>query len=571
MVNKLKNILLIFLSLNLNSNDYPVEGKTVEANQSMVVTRHYLASRVGNEILMKGGNAVDASIAISFALSVVLPQASPIGGGGFMIIHDAKSGNNYALDYREMAPSAATVDMFIVDSKVDRQLALESYLSSGTPGTVYGLYEAHQRFGSLPWNELVKPSIDLAEKGFIVTNTLAKSLDKETNRRKLSKTSDGKEIFFRDNEPLKEGMMLFQKDLAKTLTLISNFGSDGFYKGTVAQKIHSDMKKNNGLITLTDLNNYEAKFREPIEFIYKDIKIVTMPPPSSGGLLLALMFNMLENINLDKSNPHTAKNILKISEIMQIAYSLRSVHLADPDFYPVPKDGFLNKDIAKELLLNIDDIKTSTSEDFNPENLKIKENTTHYSVVDKYGNAVSTTTTLNTAYGSGIVIKDTGLLMNNEMDDFSAAPNQPNYFELLGNEANKIEPLKRPLSSMTPTIVFKDDKPIIVTGAQGGSRIITAVLQVILNYYEFGLTAEESVHLYRYHHQWKPETLMYEIFDEALMNELIEMGFNLKQRPPDYDYSNGITSSIMIEGDKLIGVSDPRSGDYMSIGISNKK
>ena len=571
MVNKLKNILLIFLTFNLNSNDYPVEGKTVEANQSMVVTRHYLASRVGNEILMKGGNAVDASIAISFALSVVLPQASPIGGGGFMIIHDAKSGNNYALDYREMAPSAATVDMFIVDGEVDRGLALESYLSSGTPGTVHGLYEAHQRFGSLPWNELVKPSIDLAEKGFIVTNTLAKSLNKETNRRKLSKTSDGKEIFFRDNEPLKEGMILFQKDLAKTLTLISNFGSDGFYKGTVAQKIHSDMKKNNGLITLTDLNNYEAKFREPVEFIYKDIKIITMPPPSSGGLLIGLMFNMLENIDLDKSDPHTAKNILQISEIMQIAYSLRSVHLADPDFYPVPKDGFLNKDIAKELLLNIDDIKTSTSEDFNPENLKIKENTTHYSVVDKYGNAVSTTTTLNTAYGSGIVIKDTGLLMNNEMDDFSAAPNQPNYFELLGNEANKIEPLKRPLSSMTPTIVFKDDKPIIVTGAQGGSRIITAVLQVILNYYEFGLTAEDSVHLYRYHHQWKPETLMYEIFDESLMNELIEMGFNLTQRPPDYDYSNGITSSIMIEGDKLIGVSDPRSDDYMSIGISNKK
>ena len=289
---------------------------------------------------MKGGNAVDASIAISFALSVVLPQASPIGGGGFMIIHEAKSGNNYALDYREMAPNAATEDMFIVDGNVNRRLALESYLSSGTPGTVHGLYVAHQRFGSLPWNELVKPAIDLAENGFIVTNTLAKSLDKQTNRRKLSNTSDGKEIFFRDNEPLKEGMILFQKDLAKTLTLISNFGSDGFYKGTVAQKIHSDMKKNNGLITLTDLNNYEAKFREPIEFTYKDIKIVTMPPPSSGGLLLALMFNMLENINLDKSNPHTAKNILKISEIMQIAYSLRSVYLADQIFYPVPKNSF---------------------------------------------------------------------------------------------------------------------------------------------------------------------------------------------------------------------------------------
>ena len=571
MVSKLKNIFLFLIIFNLHSEDLVEEGKTVESDQSMVVTRHHLASRAGNEILMKGGNAVDASIAISFALSVVLPQASPIGGGGFMIIHDAETGKNYALDYREMAPEASTEDMFIVDGEVDRKLALESYLSSGVPGTVYGLYIAHQKFGSLPWKELIKPAISLAENGFQVTTTLANSLDKETNRRKLGKTPDGKKIFFQNNEPLKEGMLLVQKDLAQTLKLVSNFGPAGFYKGVVAQKIHADMKNNNGLITLKDLKGYKAKFREPIEFTYKDIKIVTMPPPSSGGLLLGLMFNMIENIELDKTKPHTAENILKISEIMQIAYSLRSIHLADPDYYPVPKNAFLDKNIAKELLLKVNDSKTSSAEHFDPQNLKIKENTTHYSVVDKHGNAVSNTTTLNTAYGSGVVIKGTGLLMNNEMDDFSAAPNQPNYFELLCNEANKIEPMKRPLSSMTPTIVFKDDKPILVTGAQGGSRIITAVLQIILNYYEFGLSAEESVHLYRYHHQWKPETLMYEIFEEELMNELSEMGFTLKQRPPDYDYSNGITSSIMIEGDKLIGVSDPRSGDYMSIGISSKK
>ena len=571
MVSKLKNIFLFLIIFNLHSEDLVEEGKTVESDQSMVVTRHHLASRAGNEILMKGGNAVDASIAISFALSVVLPQASPIGGGGFMIIHDAETGKNYALDYREMAPKASTEDMFIVDGEVDRKLALESYLSSGVPGTVYGLYIAHQKFGSLPWKELIKPAISLAENGFQVTTTLANSLDKETNRRKLGKTPDGKKIFFQNNEPLKEGMLLVQKDLAQTLKLVSNFGPAGFYKGVVAQKIHADMKKNNGLITLKDLKGYKAKFREPIEFTYKDIKIVTMPPPSSGGLLLGLMFNMIENIELDKIKPHTAENILKISEIMQIAYSLRSIHLADPDYYPVPKNAFLDKNIAKELLLKVNNSETSSAEHFDPQNLKIKENTTHYSVIDKHGNAVSNTTTLNTAYGSGVVIKGTGLLMNNEMDDFSAAPNQPNYFELLGNEANKIEPMKRPLSSMTPTIVFKDDKPILVTGAQGGSRIITAVLQIILNYYEFSLSAEESVHLYRYHHQWKPETLMYEIFEEELMNELIEIGFTLKQRPPDYDYSNGITSSIMIEGDKLIGVSDPRSGDYMSIGISSKK
>ena len=281
MVSKLKNIFLFLLIFNLHSEDLVEEGKTVESDQSMVVTRHHLASRAGNEILMKGGNAVDASIAISFALSVVLPQASPIGGGGFMIIHDAETGKNYALDYREMAPKASTEDMFIVDGEVDRKLALESYLSSGVPGTVYGLYIAHQKFGLLPWKELIKPAISLAENGFEVTTTLANSLDKETNRRKLGKTPDGKKIFFQNDEPLKEGMLLVQKDLAQTLKLVSNFGPAGFYKGVVAQKIHADMKKNNGLITLKDLKGYKAKFREPIEFTYKDIKIVTMPPPSS--------------------------------------------------------------------------------------------------------------------------------------------------------------------------------------------------------------------------------------------------------------------------------------------------
>ncbi len=571
MVKNLTNIFLFFLALQVHASEHIEEGKTVESDQSMVVTRHYLASRVGNEILQNGGNAVDASIAISFALSVVLPQASPIGGGGFMIIHDSETDKNYSLDYREMAPKASTEDMFIVDGEVDRSLALESYLSSGVPGTVYGLHMAHQNFGSLPWNVLLQPAINLARNGFQVTTTLANSLNKETNKRKLSATTDGKQIFFRDGMPLKQGMILVQEDLAKTLELVARFGQAGFYKGTIANKIHLDMTNNNGLITISDLQNYKAKFREPIEFTYKDIKVVTMPPPSSGGLLLGLMFNMLKNIELDKTHPHMPKNILKISEIMQIAYSLRSVYLADPDFYPVPMDSFLNENIAKELLLQVNDSQTSDAKHFDPKNLKIKENTTHYSVVDKYGNAVSTTTTLNTAYGSGIIIKDTGLLMNNEMDDFSAAPNQPNYFELLGNEANKIEPLKRPLSSMTPTIVFKDGEPILVTGAQGGSRIITAVLQIILNYYEFSLSAEESVHLHRYHHQWKPETLMYEEFDKELITELIDLGFILKQRPPDYDYSNGITSSIMIENDKLIGVSDPRSDDYMSIGISSKK
>ena len=563
---KIVHYFLLFFISNLIYSENIASGKTVIANESMVVTRHYLASRVGNEVLLAGGNAIDASVAISFALSVVLPQASPIGGGGFMVIHEAETGENFTIDYREMAPEKASEDMFIVDGEVDRSLALESYLSSGVPGTVYGLYLAHQKFGKLPWKELIKPAIKLASDGFDITPTLAKSIN--TYKDKLSKTDDGKAIFFRNGEPLKAGELLVQKDLGETLTLISRKGPAGFYKGTTAQKIQKDMRLNGGLMSLKDLRNYKAKYREPIEFDYKDLSIVTMAPPSSGGLILGLMFNMLEHVDLDTSNPHDIENIHKIAEIMQIAFSIRSVYLADSDFYEVPSDQFLNKKKAELLSRRINKEQSSTAKEFDPETFKFKENTTHYSVADKFGNIVSTTTTLNTAFGSGIVIKDTGILMNNEMDDFSAAPNQPNYFGLLGAYANRIEPNKRPLSSMTPTIVFQKDKPYMVTGAQGGSRIITAVLQVILNYYEFKLSAEESVYLPRYHHQWQPELLMFESFDEELKKELLDKGYSLYNRPATYDFSNGITSSIMFKEDKLIGVSDNRSDDFLSIGTN---
>ena len=563
---KIFRIILIFLASNLIYSENIESGKTVIANESMVVTRHYLASEVGNEVLLAGGNAIDASVAISFALSVVLPQASPIGGGGFMVVHEGETGKNYTIDYRETAPEKASENMFILDGVVDRSLALESYLSSGVPGTVYGLYIAHQKFGKLPWKELIEPAIKLAVEGFIISPTLANSLN--TYKDKLAKTEDGKTIFFKNEQPLKSGDLLVQEDLGNTLTLISEKGPAGFYKGTTAQKIQKDMKLNGGLISSNDLRNYKAKFRKPIEFNYKDLSIITMGPPSSGGLILALMFNMLEHVELDRSNPHAIDNIHNIAEIMQIAFSIRSVHMADSDFYEVPYSEFLNKKKAELLSRRISEDQTSSAVDFDPETFKFKENTTHYSVVDKFGNMVSTTTTLNTAFGSGIVIKDTGVLMNNEMDDFSAAPDQPNYFGLLGAYANRIEPKKRPLSSMTPTIVFYKDKPYMVTGAQGGSRIITAVMQVILNYYEFRLSAEDAVYLPRYHHQWQPELLMFESFNEELKKELVNKGYNLHNRPATYDFSNGITSSIMIEGNRLIGVSDNRSDDFMSIGVN---
>ena len=556
-------ILLIFLISSIFGETIH-RGKVVEANNSMVVTRHFLATEIGNNVLQNGGNAIDASIAISFALAVVLPQAGNIGGGGFMVIHNEDS--NFTIDYREQAPLQATEKMFITDGSYDPELALESYQSSGTPGAVAGMYLAHQKFGSIEWKDLIQPSIDLARNGFIVTKTLEHAL--ENNIEKLKKFEATRKIFFKHGMTLRAGDRLIQKDLANTLELIAINGQDGFYSGQTAQLIEQDMSNNNGLMSQKDLSLYQAKMREPIEFTYKDLDVITMPPASSGGLMLALMLNMIENLELDNES-QSPQNILKISEVMQIAYSLRSVYLGDSDFYDVPFSEFLSKDKAKELLSNVNFDNSTRKEDFQPEKFKFKENTTHYSVIDKYGNAVSNTTTLNTAFGSGVVIEGTGILMNNEMDDFSSSPGIENYFLLLGNEANKIEPLKRPLSSMTPTIVLREGKPFIITGAQGGSRIITAVLHIILNYYEFKMSAKDAVYANRYHHQWNPDVLMYEFMTNELQNNLEKLGFKLYLRPANYDYSNGITSSIMIEDNKIIGVSDPRSDDYLAIGISN--
>ena len=551
---------LLFASI---SSETIQRGKVIEAKDTMVVTRHFLATEVGNNILREGGNAIDATVAISFALAVVLPQAGNLGGGGFMVIHS--NNNNYTIDYREQAPLSATENMFIIDGKYNQDLSLESYLSSGTPGSVAGLFLAHQKFGTLEWQELIQPALELAKNGFLVTETLEHAL--ENNIEKLSKNEATKKIFFKHGMTLRAGDRLIQSDLAKTLQQIAEFGKDGFYKGTVAELIESDMKKNGGLISKNDLGLYEAKMREPIRFKYKELDIITMAPASSGGLMLALMLNMLEEVELDK-DPQSSLNILKISEIMQIAYSLRSIYIGDSDFYEVPFEEFLSKQKARDLLSRVNFNKTSTKESLIPESFKFKENTTHFSVVDQYGNAVSNTTTLNTAFGSGVVIDGTGILMNNEMDDFSSSPGVENYFQLLGNQANKIEPLKRPLSSMTPTIVFKDERPFIITGAQGGSRIITAVLHIILNYYEFAMSAKDAVYANRYHHQWNPPVLMYEYMDDKLIAELEKLGFVMYLRPANYDYSNGITSSIMIEDDIIIGVSDPRSKDYMAAGIS---
>ena len=565
---KIKIALLITILISSLNAQEVIRGKTVSATDSMIVTRHYLATEVGNDVLMDGGNAIDAAVAISFALAVVLPQAGNIGGGGFLVHYNKDQDSFYSIDYREQAPGKSYESMFIRNGKVDRNLAIQSYLSSGTPGSVHGLYEAHKRFGNLSWSRLVNPAIKLASNGFTVTKTLADSL--KSNAQKLSATADGKKIFFNNNQPLSEGDVLIQKDLAKTLTLIAENGAKGFYEGETAKKIAKDMAENDGMITEEDLKQYRSKFRKPVKFNYKDLEIVTMPPPSSGGLLLQLMLRLFELNKLNTNDPYDPKNILLTTEIMQIAYSVRSEYLGDSDFYNVPFESFSNEEVIKKLNEMINFKQSSTANAYLPSEYVFKENTTHFSVADQFGNLVSNTTTLNTAFGSGKVIKGTGILMNNEMDDFSAAPGEPNYFGLLGNEANKIEPFKRPLSSMTPTIVFKDEKPYLLTGAQGGSRIITAALQVILNFYEYGLSPEESVMNARYHHQWLPDKLYYErdlnnSFNSSLQEELETLGFTLEERE-----TNGITASIMFHNKEITGVSDKRSSDYLAIGVSNE-
>ena len=552
-------LLIILLSLNIYSQEI-ITGKTVTAKDSMIVTRHFLASEVGNNVLLNGGNAVDASVAISFALAVVLPQAGNIGGGGFMVYYDASLNSFHALDYREQAPAAAYEDMFIRDGKVDRKLAIQSYLSSGVPGSVHGLYEAHKRFGSLPWKELINPAIDLANKGFTVTKTLADSL--QSNAAKLSATSDGRKIFFKNNKPLTEGELLVQKDLANTLRLISSFGADGFYKGLTAKKIETDMKNNDGLITMSDLSKYSSKFREPIKFNYKDLQIITMPPPSSGGLLIQLIFQLLELNQLDTNNPDNPRNLLLISEILQIAYSIRSEFLGDPDFYDVPFKSFNDREIIANLNNLINQENTSTPDSYLPSEYIFKENTTHFSVADKNGNVVSSTYTLNSTFGSGVTIDGTGVLMNNEMDDFSAAPGIPNQFGLLGATANEIQPKKRPLSSMTPTIVMKNDQLFFTTGSPGGSRIISAVLQSILNIIDFEMDLEEANEAKRIHHQWQPDILQIEFsLNEDIQNELEKLNYNVQVISPAT-----CLQLIMLKNQTFYGYGDFRRPDAFASG-----
>ena len=562
----MKKVLTPFISLlalqTLFANDLPIIeyqaiNHPVIDNQGMVVSQRKIASEVGAQILKEGGNAVDAAVATGLALAVVLPRAGNLGGGGFMIIHLKEEDRNIAIDYREKAPSGAFRDLFLDENgNYDKKKAQFSLLSAGVPGSVAGFHHALMNYGTLSWEEVLKPAIRLAEEGFEIPHDLANTLASKRYRARLSSNEAAAKVFYKEDKSLyKAGEILVQNDLANTLRQLSEFGPDAFYKGEIAKLIIKEMERNGGLITLEDLSNYQIAERKPLNGQYKDYKIVSMPPSSSGGTHLIQMLNMLEEFPIKEMGFGSAESIHILAEVMKRAYADRSKYLGDTDFYKVPS-SLTSKDYAKSLNAFISKDKITPSDEISAGNPFPYESpdTTHFSVMDSFGNAVSNTYTLNFSYGSGMMIPGTGMLINNEMDDFSSKPGTPNGYGLLGSEANAIEGNKRPLSSMTPTIIFKNDEPYMVFGSPGGSRIITTVLQVALNVMDHDMNIAQAVHSPRIHHQWLPEILMIESgFGPDTERLLTEKGYKL------YPSSTmGSVQAIMKEGDYFYGSADPR-------------
>ena len=558
-------VLVIACSFNLEAtifNSKAIVHPEVGEN-GMVVSQHYLATNVGHSILEEGGNAYDASIAVAFALAVVLPRAGNIGGGGFMIMFDETSQQSYSIDYREVAPEAATKNMFLSsDGSVNKIKARQGVLSIGVPGTVYGMWEVHKKFGSLPWSKLLAPAIQLAEDGFLVSPFMADALNRRYE--KLGKYKDFNRIFY-SNYPVKMSQRLKQPNLANTLKIISVNGAKGFYEGEVAKKIDAFMKQNGGLITKKDLKNYRPIWRETLQGTFNEFEIISMGPPSSGGIHVIQMLNILENYDLMKMGHNSPTYTALLTESMKYAYADRSKYLGDPQFYDVPVQSLISKEYAKNIYKKIKLNQITSSDTINPgSELKHESmDTTHFSVADKNGNIVSNTYTLNSGYGSGVIINGTGILMNNEMDDFVSAPGAPNQFGLIGGEANKIEPFKRPLSSMTPTIVLKNGKPVFATGSPGGSRIITTVLQFLLNTLVFKMEISDATIAPRIHHQWKPDVLMLETgFDMLHAKKIESFGQKIYLSGP-----GTALESIEIKDGLFYGFGDTRRPDSSAKGL----
>lgn len=540
----------------------------------MVVSQEAIASQVGVDILEAGGNAIDAAVATGFALAVTLPRAGNLGGGGFMLVYLAEENKTIAIDYREMAPMAANKGMFL-DSQgnVDNQKARFSAQSSGVPGTVAGLIHALEKYGSMSIKEVIKPAIKLASQGFPINHDLSDSLRLRSER--LHKHKASKKYFYKANgDNFLPGEILVQHDLSQTLARISEQGRSGFYAGKTANLIVAQMKRTGGLITSKDLANYKVVERQPVCGSYRKNRLCAMPPPSSGGIHLVQMLNILENFDLNKMGHNSAAYIHHLVEAMRSAYADRSLYLGDPDFNVVPVNQLVDKAYAKTLSQQIDPKRARRSNTVYPgldkwidSKNSESEETTHFSVWDQQGNIVSNTYTLNFAYGNGIAVEGAGFLLNNEMDDFSAKPGSANGYGLIGGSANAIQPQKRPLSSMTPTILFDENGiPMLATGSPGGSTIITIVLQMILNSLEFNMSIAEATAMPRIHHQWLPDTVSYENgISTDTLNNLTSMGHLIA---PDHRVL-GSTQSIRLNNKNLEGSADPRRQGAAAISQKN--
>ncbi len=530
----------------------------------MVSSQNAHATEVGAQVLADGGNAIDAAVAVGFALAVTLPRAGNLGGGGFMLVHDAASAETVAIDYREEAPRRAVRDMFLdSDGNVDMARARFSHLSAGVPGTVAGLWRAHQDYGRLPWRRVVEPAIRLARDGFKVTYDLAGLL--ASRKERMCRYEAACRYFYKPGgEPYEPGERFMQPDLADTLEAIAEDGADAFYTGEIADKIVAEMKTGGGFVDAASLAAYEPVVRDAARGTYRGYEVLTMPPPSSGGIHIIQMLNVLEHFPIADFGFGSADAVHVLAETARLAYADRSKHLGDPEFYDVPAEWLMSKAYAKQLAASIDMKRARPSSEVAPGVPAAYESpdTTHFSVIDSDGNVVSNTTTLNFSFGSGIAVAGAGFLLNNEMDDFSAKAGVPNAYGLIGYTANEIEGGKRPLSSMTPAIVLDDGKAWFATGSPGGSRIITTVLQMIVNVIDHGMNIAEAEAAPRMHHQWLPDVLQLESgFSPDTIRILETRGHDIAAA----QWSMGSLQTVAWKDGVFRGSSDPRRPNAASL------